>query len=96
MNKLRPLILEELCVELHKRRKRNGEPVCEVTVCKYLQTLSAVLEGTKRNGNLLYSPAHRVRGIRSGTAAGGRGEIFRRGRCAGFQHTGGRKAVDVA
>ena len=96
LNKLRPLILEEMWAELRKRKNRRGEPVCEATVHKYLETVSAVLEDAKRNDILLYNPAHRVRGIRSGTAAGGRGEIFRRGRCAGFQHTGGRKAVDVA
>ena len=64
LNKLRPLILEEMCAELRKRKKRNGEPVCEVTVRKYLQTVSAVLEDAKRNDILLYNPAHRVRGIR--------------------------------
>ena len=64
LNKLRPLILEEMCAELRKRRKRNGKPVCEVTVRKYLQTVSAVLEDAKRNDILLYNPAHRVRGIR--------------------------------
>ena len=46
------------------RKKRNGEPVCEATVRKYLQTVSAVLEDAKRNDILLYNPAHRVRGIR--------------------------------
>ena len=64
LNKLRPLILEEMCAELRKRKKRNGEPVCEATVRKYLQTVSAVLEDAKRNDILLYNPAHRVRGIR--------------------------------
>ena len=64
LNKLRPLILEEMCGELRKRKKRNGEPVCEATVRKYLQTVSAVLEDAKRNDILLYNPAHRVRGIR--------------------------------
>ena len=64
LNKIRPLILEEMCAELRKRKKRNGEPVCEVTVRKYLQTVSAVLEDAKRNDILLYNPAHRVRGIR--------------------------------
>lgn len=61
LNKLRPLILEEMCAELRKRKKRNGEPVCEVTVRKYLQTVSAVLEDAKRNDILLYNPAHRER-----------------------------------
>ena len=64
LNKLRPLVLEEMCAELRKRKKRNGEPVCEITVRKYLQTVSAVLEDAKRNDILLYNPAHRVRGIR--------------------------------
>ena len=64
LNKFRPLILEEMCVELRKRKKLNGEPVCEVSVRKYLQTVSAVLEEAKRNDILLYNPAHRVRGIR--------------------------------
>ena len=64
LNKLRPLVLEEMCAELRKRKKRNGEPVCEATVRKYLQTVSAVLEDAKRNDILLYNPAHRVRGIR--------------------------------
>ena len=64
LNKLRPLILEEMCAELRKRKKRNGELVCEDTVRKYLQTVSAVLEDAKRNDILLYNPAHRVRGIR--------------------------------
>lgn len=64
LNKLRPLILEEMCAELRKRKNRRGEPVCEATVHKYLETVSAVLEDAKRNDILLYNPAHRVRGIR--------------------------------
>ena len=62
LNKLRPLILEEMCAELRKRKNRRGEPVCEATVHKYLETVSAVLEDAKRNDILLYNPAHRVRG----------------------------------
>ena len=64
LNKLRPLVLEELCAELRKRKNRRGEPLCEATVRKYLQTVSAVLEDAKWNDILLYNPAHRVRGIR--------------------------------
>lgn len=65
LNKLRPLILEEMCAELRKRKNRRGEPVCEATVHKYLETVSAVLEDAKRNDILLYNPAHRVRGVRA-------------------------------
>ena len=64
LNKLRPLILEEMCAELRKRKNRRGEPLCEATVHKYLETVSAVLEDAKRNDILLYNPAHRVRGVR--------------------------------
>ena len=56
LNKLRPLILEEMCAELRKRKNRRGEPVCEATVHKYLETVSAVLEDAKRNDILLYNP----------------------------------------
>ena len=38
--------------------------MCEATVHKYPETVSAVLEDAKRNDILLYNPAHRVRGIR--------------------------------
>lgn len=60
INQIRPLHLEELCEELRKRITKTGQPVCEATVQKYLDTVSAVLEDAKRNDILLYNPAHRV------------------------------------
>lgn len=58
--RLRPLNLEELCEQLRRRRTKTGKPVCEATVQKYLDTVSAVLEDAKRNDIIPYNPAHRV------------------------------------
>lgn len=58
--RLRPLNLEELCEQLRQRKGRSGKTVCEATVQKYLDTVSAVLEDAKRNDIIPYNPAHRV------------------------------------
>lgn len=58
--RLRPLNLEELCGHLRARKTKTGQPVCEATVQKYLDTVSAVLEDAKRNDIIPYNPAHRV------------------------------------
>ena len=59
--KIRPLTLEEMCEELRKRPGRNGNPIKECTVQKYLETVSSVLEDAKKNDIIPFNPAHRVR-----------------------------------
>ena len=39
---------------------RNGQPLSENTVHKYLDTVSAVLQDAVKNDILLYNPVHRV------------------------------------
>lgn len=58
--RLRPMNLEDMCEELRHRKTKSGKAICEATVQKYLNTVSAVLEDAKRNDILLYNPAHRV------------------------------------
>ena len=60
LGRLRPLNLEEMCEQLRQRKGRGGRNVCEATVQKYLDTVSAVLEDAKRNDIIPYNPAHRV------------------------------------
>ena len=62
--KIRPMVLEELCEELRRRPGRNGQPLSENTVHKYLDTISAVLQDAVKNDILLYNPAHRVDKLR--------------------------------
>ena len=62
--KIRPMALEELCEELRQRPGRNGQPLSENTVHKYLDTVSAVLQDAVKNDILLYNPAHRVDKLR--------------------------------
>lgn len=62
--KIRPMVLEELCEELRQRPGRNGQPLSENTVHKYLDTISAVLQDAVKNDILLYNPAHRVDKLR--------------------------------
>mgnify|MGYP003369315489 FL=1 len=58
--KIRPMVLEELCEELRQRPGRNGQPLSENTVHKYLDAVSAVLQDAVKNDILLYNPVHRV------------------------------------
>lgn len=44
-----------------KRPGRNGNPIKECTVQKYLETVSSVLEDAKKNDIIPFNPAHRVR-----------------------------------
>ena len=62
--KIGPMVLEELCEELRQRPGRNGQPLSENTVHKYLDTVSAVLQDAAKNDILLYNPAHRVDKLR--------------------------------
>ena len=48
LNRLRPIALENMLVELRKRKYR-GKPIGEATVQKYLTVVSAVLTDAKRN-----------------------------------------------
>lgn len=59
--KMKPLVLEEMCEQLRKLPNHKGGTICEATVNKYLNTVSAVLEDAKKNDIILYNPAHRVR-----------------------------------
>ena len=58
--KIRPMVLEELCEELRQRPGRNGQPLSENTVHKYLDIVSAVLQDAVKNDTLLYNSARRV------------------------------------
>lgn len=62
--KIRPMVLEELCEELRQRPGRNGQPLSENTVHKYLDTVSAVLQDAVKNDILLYNPVRRVDKLR--------------------------------
>lgn len=59
LNRLRPIALENMLVELRKRNIR-GKQVQEATVQKYLTVASAVLSDAKRNEILPKNPAHMV------------------------------------
>ncbi len=59
LNKLRPIALENMLVELRKR-SNHGKPVQEATVQKYLTVVSAVLSDAKRNEIIPKNPAHMI------------------------------------
>ncbi len=56
LNKLRPLALENMLSELHKR-KSHGKPIQESTAQRYLTVVSAVLSDAKRNEIIEKNPA---------------------------------------
>lgn len=56
LNRLRPIALENMLVELRKRKYR-GKPIGEATVQKYLTVVSAVLTDAKRNEIIQKNPA---------------------------------------
>ncbi len=59
LNKLRPVSLENLLVELRKRTY-HGKPIQEATVQKYLTVVSAVLSDAKRNEIIEKNPARMI------------------------------------
>ena len=59
LNKLRPIALENMLVELRKR-SNHGKPVQEATVQKYLTVVSAVLSDAKRNEIIPKNPARMI------------------------------------
>ena len=59
LNRLRPVALENMMVELRKRTYR-GKPVQEATVQKYLTVVSAVLSDAKRNEIIQKNPARMI------------------------------------
>lgn len=59
LNRLRPLALENMLIELRKRQNR-GKPIQEVTVQKHLSAVSAVLSDAKRNEIIRKNPAHMI------------------------------------
>lgn len=59
LNQLRPIVLENMLVELRKR-KSHGKTVQEATVQKYLTVISAVLSDAKRNELIQKNPAHMI------------------------------------
>ena len=59
LNKLRPMALENMMLELRKRIYR-GKPVQEKTAQKYLTVVSAVLSDAKRNEIIQKNPARMI------------------------------------
>ena len=59
LNRLRPIALENMLVELRKRKYR-GKPIGEATVQKYLTVVSAVLTDAKRNEIIQKNPARMI------------------------------------
>ena len=59
LNRLRPIALENMLVELRKRKYR-GKPIGEATVQKYLTVVSAVLTNAKRNEIIQKNPARMI------------------------------------
>ncbi|MBR2482026.1 MAG: site-specific integrase, partial [Oscillospiraceae bacterium] len=59
LNRLRPIALENMLMELRKRT-HHGKPIQEATVQKYLTAVSAVLSDAKRNEIILKNPAHMI------------------------------------
>ena len=59
LNRLRPIALENLLVELRKRTY-HGKPIQESTVQKYLTVVSAVLSDAKRNEIIEKNPARMI------------------------------------
>ena len=59
LNKLRPIALENLLVELRKRTY-HGKAIQESTAQKYLTAVSAVLSDAKRNEIIEKNPARMI------------------------------------
>ena len=59
LNRLRPIALENMMIELRKQTCR-GRQIQEATVRKYLTVASAVLSDAKRNEIIPKNPAHMV------------------------------------
>lgn len=59
LNRLRPIALENMLMELRKRT-RHGKTVQEATVQKYLTVVSAVLSDAKRNEIIQKNPARMI------------------------------------
>ena len=59
LNRLRPIALENMLIELRKRTS-HGKPVREATVQKYLTVVSAVLSDAKRNEIIPKNPARMI------------------------------------
>ena len=59
LNQLRPIALENMLVELRKR-KAHGKPIQEATVQKYLTVVSAVLSDAKHNEIIQKNPARMI------------------------------------
>ncbi len=59
LNRPRPIALENMLVELRKRKYR-GKPIGEATVQKYLTVVSAVLTDVKRNEIIQKNPARMI------------------------------------
>ena len=59
LNRLRPIALENMLVELRKRTYR-GKSIGEATVQKYLTVVSAVLSDAKRNEIIQKNPARMI------------------------------------
>ena len=59
LNRLRPIALENMMIELRKQTCR-GRQIQEATVWKYLTVASAVLSDAKRNEIIPKNPAHMV------------------------------------
>ena len=59
LGKIRPITLENMLIELRKRRWR-GKPIKEITVQKYLTTVSAILRDAKKNEIIQRNPARMI------------------------------------
>ena len=59
LGELRPMVLENLLIELRKRTS-HGRPIQEATVQKYLTVVSAVLSDAKRNEIIGKNPARMI------------------------------------
>ena len=59
LNRLRPIAIEKMMIELCKR-SFNGRPIKEVSVQKYLVAISAVLNDAKRNEIIAKNPARMI------------------------------------
>ena len=59
LNRLRPIAIEKMLIELRKRTF-NGKPIKEVSVQKYLVAISAVLSDAKRNEIIPKNPARMI------------------------------------
>jgi integrase len=59
LGELRPMVLENMMIELRKRTS-HGKPIQEATVQKYLTVVSAVLSDAKRNEIISKNPARMI------------------------------------